>query len=312
MNPASQVVVFGSVNMDLVARVSRFVRPGETIIGEGFTTVPGGKGANQAVAAARLGAGVRMVGRVGQDAFGQALLSALRGQGVDTGGVAVVPGSSGVAVIEVEAGGENRIVVIPGANGTLGAADLARLDAALDGAGVLLLQLEVPLPAVLAAARLAHARGVRVMLDPAPARDLPAELYALTDVMTPNESETAVLVGFPVQSEEDVEKAARELLSRGVREVLIKRGSRGAFWMNGKMAQAFPAFPVEALDTVAAGDAFNGGLAAALGEGRRMAEAIRWASATGALAVTRPGAQSSLPSRAEVLALLDVDGAPFP
>jgi ribokinase len=310
VTPAPQVVVFGSVNMDLVARVPRFPDAGETLIGDAFSTLPGGKGANQAVAAARLGVQVRMVGRVGQDAFGQALLSALRGQGVNTDGVAVVPGSSGVAVIEVEAGGENRIVVIPGANGTAGTADLARLDAALDGAGVLLLQLEVPLPAVLAAARLAHARGVRVILDPAPARALPAELYALTDLLTPNESETATLVGFPVRTAKDVAHAARELLSRGVREVLIKRGASGAFWMNGEMARAFPAFPVRALDTVAAGDAFNGGLAAALGEGRPMTEAIRWASATGAISVTRPGAQSSLPSRAEVLALLD--GAPFP
>lgn len=261
------VVVFGSLNMDLVARVPRFARPGETLIGESFTTVSGGKGANQAVACARLGVPTRMVGRVGEDAFGRELLDALRAQGVDAGGVATVPGSSGVALIEVQSDGENRITVIPGANGGVGEDDLGRLDSALDGAAALLLQLEVPLPAVVEAARLARSRGVTVVLDPAPAQELPDELYALTDLITPNESEAGVLVGFPVQTGEDAVNAARDLRLRGVPTVLIKRGARGVLWAGDAPVQKLPAFEVEAVDTVAAGDAFNGGFAAALAGG---------------------------------------------
>lgn len=308
---APHVVVFGSLNMDLVARVPRFVRPGETLIGEGFTTAPGGKGANQAVACARLGVRTRMVGRVGQDAFGQALLESLRAQGVDTAGVERTPGASGVALIEVQSDGENRITVIPGANGRVDEADLERLGSALDGAAALLLQLEVPLPAVVEAAQLARSRNVTVLLDPAPARALPDELYALTDLITPNESEAALLVGFPVRTGEDAAAAARELRERGVREVLIKRGARGVLWLGSGAVREVPAFEVEAVDTVAAGDAFNGGLAAALAGGRPLAEAIRWGSATAALSVTRPGAQSSLPDRAEVELLLARDPAPL-
>ena len=304
MTVAPHVVVFGSVNMDLVARVPRFVRAGETILGDRFSTVPGGKGANQAVAVARLDVPVRMVGRVGQDAFGRALLDALAAQGVDTAEVQAVPGSSGVAVIEVEVSGENRITVIPGANGSVGVSDLERLDAALEGAAVLLLQLEVPLSVVVAAARLARARGVTVVLDPAPATELPAELYTLTDLITPNASEAAALVGFPVQSPGDAIRAAGVLRARGVPEVLIKRGAEGVLWAGSGAVQVLPAFPVEAIDTVAAGDAFNGGLAAALSEGCPLPEAISWGLATAALSVTRPGAQDSLPSRTEVEALM--------
>ena len=303
LSPA-HVVVFGSINMDLVARVPRFARAGETVLGDSFATVPGGKGANQAVAAARLGVPVRMVGRVGQDAFGPVLLDALAAHGVNIQGVAVVPGASGVAMIEVDAGGENRIIVIPGANGGLGVPDLERLDAALEGAAVLLLQLEVPLPAVVEAARLARARGVTVVLDPAPAQTLPAELYPLIDLLTPNASEAGVLVGFPVVTEKDAEKAAQELRSRGVAEVLIKRGGQGVLWAGAGPVQFMPAYHVEAVDTVAAGDAFNGGLAAALAGRLPLAEAIQWGLATAALAVTRHGAQDSLPSRSEVQVLL--------
>ena len=299
-----RVVVFGSVNMDLVARVPRFVRAGETILGDSFATVPGGKGANQAVAAARLGVPVRMVGRVGQDAFGPVLLDTLAAHGVDIQSVAVVPGASGVAMIEVDAGGENRITVIPGANGDLGAPDLERLAAALKGAAVLLLQLEIPLPAVVEAARLARARGVSVMLDPAPAQTLPAELYPLIGLLTPNASEAGALVGFPVVSEQDAQRAAQELRFRGVAEVLIKRGVQGVLWAGAASVQSMPAYRVEAVDTVAAGDAFNGGLAAALANRLPLAEAIQWGLATAALAVTRHGAQDSLPSRSEVQALL--------
>ena len=302
--PVPHVVVFGSINMDLVARTPRFARAGETLIGSGFSTVPGGKGANQAVACARLGASVRMVGRVGFGSFGDTLLEGLRSQGVNVEAVVRMPGSSGVAVIEVEDSGENHIVVIPGANAAVGAEDLERLGAALEGAAVLLLQLEVPLASVLGAARLARAHGVPVMLDPAPAQDLPPELYALCDLITPNASEAASLVGFALEDEVDIFKAGRELLSKGVREVLIKRGALGVTWMNAAGTRSLPAFKVQAVDTVAAGDAFNGGLAAALAQGFPLEQALRWGLAAGALSVTKPGAQSSLPSRTELLDLL--------
>jgi ribokinase len=299
------IVVFGSINMDLVARVPRLLLPGETLIGRTFTTVSGGKGANQAVACARLGATTRMIGRVGDDAFGEELRESLEGYGVDTAGVAVHPGTaSGVAVITVDDAGENEIVVIPGANATVGRADLERLDVALAGARVLLLQLEVPLDAVMAAAALAHTRGVIVILDPAPSQPLPVELYAATDILTPNEVEAAALVGFPLDSQEVVTRAGTELLKRGAHSVVIKLGGQGVYWSNGMDSAFHSAFRVEAVDTVGAGDAFNGALAVGLSEGLDMPEAIRWGLVAGALSATQPGAQSAMPDRAAVERLL--------
>lgn len=304
LSPTPHVVVFGSINMDLVVRTPRFVQPGETLIGSSFFAVPGGKGANQAVACARLGVSTHMVGRVGHDTFGDTLLESLRSDGVKVDAVVRALGSSGVAVIDVEDSGENRIVVVPGANAQVGAEDLKRLERVLEGAAVLLLQLEVPLEVVLQAARLARARGVTVVLDPAPAQTLPHELYALTDFLTPNASEAASLVGFALEDNKSVLKAGRELLSRGVREVILKRGGNGVTWMNAAGGRTLPTFQVTVVDTVAAGDAFNGGLAAALCEGRPLEEALRWGMATGALSVTKLGAQSSLPHRVEMLELL--------
>jgi ribokinase len=312
--PASHaVVVFGSINMDLVARAERFPKPGETITGEQFFTAPGGKGANQAVAAARLGADTRMIGRVGSDAFGATLLEGLASQGVEVSGVIRDEGSSsGVAVIEVTASGENTIIVVPGANGSLGEDDLARLEVALEGARVLLLQLEVPIWAVVEAARLARGRGVMVILDPAPAQVLPAGLLELVDVITPNESEAAALVGFAVNDPGEVVRAAKLLLERGARSVLVKRGEHGLYWTDGQTEVFRPTFTVRALDTVAAGDAFNGGLAAALAEGLEIGEAISWGLATSAISVTRVGAQPSLPNREEVLRLLEASSQTRP
>jgi len=304
------IVVLGSINMDLVVRAPRLPLAGETLTGRTFFTAPGGKGANQAVACARLGASTRMIGRVGDDVFGPALRDGLQGYGVKVTDVLVQPGApSGVALIAVGDAAENHIIVVPGANGAVGADDLARLEAALDQATsgpvcLVLLQLEVPLETVIAAARLARQRGVTVLLDPAPARPLPSELYAVTDILTPNESEAALLVGFPVDSQETVARAALVLLERGARHVIVKLGSKGAFWTDGASSEFFPAFRVEAVDTVAAGDAFNGGLATALHEGRPLREAIRWGLAVGALSVTQSGAQPSMPDRASVLRLL--------
>lgn len=302
------IVVFGSINMDLVVRTPRLPTPGETLTGHTFFTAPGGKGANQAVACARLGAPTRMVGRVGDDLFGEQLRASLRAAGVQDNGVLTTPGPSGVALIAVDDAAENTIVIVPGANGAVGSDDIPRLEQALDGARVLLLQLEVPTAMVVAAARAAHARGVTVILDPAPALPLPDELWALTDILTPNESEATTLTGIPVHDDRSAAAAARTLLARGVRTVIIKLGARGALVAAADGARMQSAFTVTPVDTVAAGDAFNGGLAVALSEGRSFEEAIQWGLAAGALSVTKPGAQPSMPERRELLALLGVRG----
>ncbi|HEU5102787.1 MAG TPA: ribokinase [Roseiflexaceae bacterium] len=299
------VVVFGSINMDLVVRAPRLPAPGETVAGHTFFTASGGKGANQAVACARLGAHARMIGRVGDDVFGATLRDNLRGYGVDVSGVGFSAGPSGVAVIAVDDAAENTIVIVAGANGTIGMDDLTLLEDALAGATVLLLQLEVPIAAVTAAAQAARRHGVTVLLDPAPARELPAELYAAADIITPNETEAAALVGFAVKDRQDAERAGQALLARGARAAVIKMGSQGAYWTDGTRSGFAPAFRVEAVDTVAAGDAFNGGLAAAQDAGLPLEQAIRWGMAAGALSVTKPGAQQSMPTREELLALIN-------
>lgn len=300
------VLVFGSINMDLVARTPRIPAVAETITGHEFFTAPGGKGANQAVAAARLGVPTKMVGRVGADAFGPELRQNLNAVGVDTAPVftdATV--SSGVAIIAVDDQAQNNIIIIPGANGRVGAEDVQRLEQNLSGAKALLLQLEVPLQAVTAAAQLARQHGVTVILDPAPARDLPAELYAVVDVLTPNEVEAAQLVGFAVKTPADADRAAVALLARGIKTAIIKMGAQGVFYAQASGEKGFvPAFKVEAIDTVAAGDAFNGGLAAALVEGQPLTTALRWGAAAGALSATKRGAQPSMPDRAEFEAFL--------
>ena len=298
------VVVFGSINMDLVVRTPRLPAPGETLTGYTFFTAPGGKGANQAVACARLGAPTRMVGRVGDDLFSEQLRASLRSFGVQDDGVLTTPGPSGVALIAVDDTAENTIVIVPGANGAVSIADIPRLERALDGARALLLQLEVPIETVVAAARAAHTRGVTVILDPAPALPLPDELYALADIITPNEHEAATLTGIAVHDDQGAIAAARALIARGARRVALKLGARGALTADAEGEQFWSPFTVTPVDTVAAGDAFNGGLAVALSEGRSFNEAIRWGLAAGALSVTRHGAQPSMPERNEVLTLL--------
>ncbi len=299
------VVVFGSINMDLVVRAPRLPAPGETLTGRAFLTSPGGKGANQAVACARLGAATRLIGRLGDDVFGRTLREGLRADGVDVTGVDTSAGiPSGVALITVDDGGENTIVVVPGANGEMGHDDVARLDGALEDARVLLVQLEVPLDAVIAAAQAARRHEVTLILDPAPARPLPRELYAVTDIITPNETEAATLTGIPTDSQDGVRRAARALVERGARGALIKMSHKGAYWDDGQDGHFWDPVPVTALDTVAAGDAFNGAFAVALADGRPIDDAIRWGLAAGACAVTKPGAQPSMPTREDMLSMV--------
>lgn len=296
------VLVFGSINLDLVAQTPRLPVPGETLTGHSFVTVPGGKGANQAVAVARLGVPTQMIGRVGGDAFGQELLASLQANGVECDRVRVDPATaSGIAVIAVDDRGENHIILIPGANGRVGMAEVDRLQNSLPGASCLLLQLEVPLNAVVAAATAAQQAGVKVILDPAPVPpDFPVELYSSIDILTPNQVEASALVGFAIEDLDTVRRAAAHLHQQGVPTVIVKLGGQGAFCSTPEASFLLPPFSVAVVDTVAAGDAFNGGLAAALAEGKSLPEAGRWASAVAALAVTRTGAQAAMPTRKEV------------
>jgi len=303
-----KIVVAGSLNMDLVAGVREFPAAGETVLGEDFRTFAGGKGANQAYAAARLGAHVAMLGQVGNDAAGEAQIRNLASVGVDTDSIGRDPDRpSGTAIIAVDAAKENRIIVIPGANGTFTPERLEKSRELLTGAALVLLQLEIPLDTVLAAARRARDGGARVMLDPAPARPLPAELVERVDYLTPNLGELATLTGTRLGADSpigDIIAAARDLCARGARKVIVKLGGRGALLVSRDEYHPWPAFQVEAVDTTAAGDCFNAAFAVALVEGRSEIEAGVFASAAAACSVTRPGAQASMPSREEVEALV--------
>lgn len=301
------VLVFGSINMDLVAQTPILPKPGETVMGRRFETVPGGKGANQAVAVAQLQVPTAMIGRVGNDAFGQVLLTGLQQSGVNCDRIQTDASThSGVAMIAVDDASENHIIVVPGANGQVDESDVAALVALLPSASVLLLQLEIPLAAVVAAAQAAQNMGVQVILDPAPARsDLPDSLYRSITIITPNQLEASQLVGFEVTNWQTAAQAAAVLQQRGVAIVLIKLGAAGVLCRTATEEFQVPAFPVTAVDTVAAGDAFNGGLAAGLATGLSLREALRQAAAVAALCVTRPGAQPSLPTKAELDCFLD-------
>lgn len=298
------VIVLGSMNMDLVSQVTRLPEEGQTIFGSHFRTVPGGKGANQAVAAARLGTPVRMIGACGVDAFGDQLLQGLAREGIDISGVARVPDRhTGVATILVDEKGGNVIVVVSGANAAVLPTSLPA--GWLDGAFALLMQLEIPMETVLEAARQARQAGVLTILDPAPAAPLPDQLMASLDIITPNESETRTITGIAPTDASSMERAALSLLERGARTVVLKLGARGAYVATQSGTRRhIPAPRVKAVDTTAAGDAFNAGLVTALREGRQLEEAVSFAHRVAALSVTRFGAQPSMPSRAEVDAFL--------
>jgi ribokinase len=299
MSAQPAVVVVGSLNLDLVVRVDRLPGPGETVSGGDVFRNPGGKGANQAVAAARLGRRVAMVGRVGDDEAGRELLASLEADGVDTAHVRAVDGvPSGAAFIAVSDDGENQIVVSPGANARLGPGDVAAAGAALRAAAVTLVQLEVPLEAVAAAVR---AAGGRVVLNPAPVRALPAALLGEVDVLVPNRVELARLADAPVPA--TVEEAAALAGRLPARAVVVTLGADGALVVEDGDAGHVPAVPVRPVDTTAAGDAFCGGLADALAGGAALQDAARWAVRVAAAACTRPGAQASLPTPDEARAL---------
>lgn len=297
----SNIVVVGSSNTDLIVRAERLPRPGETVLGGEFFTAAGGKGANQAVAAARLGVATTLVARLGADAYGQAALTNFQQDGVNVRYIKLDEGApSGVALIVVDAAGHNLITVAPGANARLTPEDVEAARLAFSEAHVLLLQLETPLETVLAAARLGRALGLTVILNPAPAQALPPEIYTLVDILTPNETEAQVLTG-----ENEPEKAAQRLLAWGVKTVIITLGSAGALYAIPNQIERVPSFSVPVVDTTAAGDAFNGGLAVALALGEALPAALRFANAVAALAVTKAGAQPSLPSAASVAEFLE-------
>ena len=299
------IVVVGSINMDLVTRTPRIPLAGQTLIGSAFTTTPGGKGANQAVAIARLGYPVHMIGAVGEDVFGQALLDNLASAGVNILSIAQVDGPSGVAPILVADSGENSIVVVQGANGKVDPASIDRHAELIRSAGMVLCQLELPMDTINHTLALCAKAGVPVMLDPAPAAPLADSIWNQTAWFTPNETEAAFYLGTDLKPE----AAAQKLLSRGLHGVVLKRGAEGAYVAteDGGTTQV-PAFPVESMDTVAAGDCFNGAFAVALLEGKDPPTAARFASAAAAISVTRRGAQASMPTRAEVDAFLAKHG----
>ncbi|WP_095148303.1 ribokinase [Pseudomonas sp. Irchel s3a18] len=300
--PAS-VVVVGSLNMDLVTRAPRLPRGGETLIGESFATVSGGKGANQAVASARLGAQVSMIGCVGEDAYAGQLRAALQAEQIDCRALSSVEGSSGVALIVVDDSGQNAIVIVAGANGLLTPDVIAGYDSVLAAADVIVCQLEIPMHTVGYVLKRGRELGKTVILNPAPASGpLPADWFSCIDYLIPNESEASALSGLPVDSLESAERAAGQLIAAGAGKVIITLGAQGSLFASGQGFEHFAAPRVKAIDTTAAGDTFVGGFAAALACGKSEADAIRFGQTAAALSVTRAGAQPSIPALSDVQA----------
>jgi len=297
----NKIVVVGSSNTDMIAKLPRIPKPGETIGGGAFSTADGGKGANQAVAAARAGAEVGFVARVGDDSFGEQAIAGFVGDGIDVQHVTRDPSApSGVALIFVDDKGENSIAVAPGANAGLTPEDVEAAEELISEADVVVMQLETPLDTVERAAVLACKHGASVILNPAPAQPLSDVILGNVSILTPNESEAELLTGIPVEDDAGAEQAARALVERGVETVILTLGSRGAFVFESGSGQMVPGFKVDAVDTTAAGDVFNGTLAVGLAEGVSLFEAVRFANAAAALSVTRLGAQPSAPTRSEI------------
>ncbi len=302
---ARRIVVVGSSNTDMILKLDRIPKPGETILGGEFISAAGGKGANQALAAAKAGGSVTFVARVGDDMFGQQAIAGFVEHGINVDHVQCDKSPSGVALIFVAKDGENSIGVGSGANAKLSPADVRKAKTAIAAAAAVVLQLETPLETAQAAADLADSSGAIVILNPAPARPLPDKLLKKVSFLTPNETEAELLTGIQVFDNASCGRAAEILLRKGVKTVIITLGARGAFVATSSSRQLVPGFKAKPVDTTAAGDTFNGALAVALAEGQSLIDAVRFANAAGAISVTRLGAQPSAPKRTEINKLLN-------
>ncbi|PZE22810.1 ribokinase [Paenibacillus xerothermodurans] len=301
MKMKANIVVVGSINQDIVVRSPKLPVKGETVLGEDYFMVPGGKGANQAVAASRLGTNVAMIGCLGKDVFGEQMLQHLKAEGIDTSHITMLADhATGIALIPVTSSGDNFIVVSPGANMQLKASHIEQGEDVIKNAHAMLVQLEIPLDAVRAALAIAKKHDVLTILNPAPAVQLSDDIYALTDIITPNETEGNQLVAGDAEKGLDADEIITKLIAMGVGNVLLTRGGDGTAFREPQGIREFPAYKVDVVDTTAAGDACNAALAVALAEERSFGEAVAFATKAAALTVTKRGAQSSLPSRDEV------------
>jgi ribokinase len=295
------ITVVGSLNMDLVINAKKIPRPGETVMGRSFKQIPGGKGGNQADAAAKLGSEVCMIGCVGDDAMGKLLISSLKADGVNVDSVLVkAEAATGVAAIVVEDSGDNAITVAPGANYALTAQDIEGISAVIEKSAILLLQLEITMETVRASLRIAKSAGTITILNPAPAAELDAEMLGYIDILTPNETELEFLTGQKTETLAHIEIAGKFLLDQGVQEIVVTLGHNGCMHITKEGAKHYKAYKVKAVDTTAAGDSFTAALAVSLSTGKTMADAIGFASKVGAMTVTKEGAQTSLPLEKEV------------
>lgn len=301
-----RILVIGSSNTDMTVRSATLPKPGETVLGGDFRMGPGGKGANQAVAARLLGGDVTFVCKLGRDMFGEGASKHYESCGLDTSKILWSDKPSGVALITVDSKAENSIVVASGANADVSVSDIDSVADSIKSSGILLLQLEIPMDAVVRAAEIAFEAGVQVVLNPAPATSLPAELLKCVSILIPNETEASAISGIDINNLETASAAAERLKGMGVREVIITMGSRGSMVCDGECTFV-PAVKVNAVDTTAAGDTFCGGVCVALSEGKALSEAVKFATAASSIAVQRPGAQDSVPSRCEVDKLLNIN-----
>ena len=294
------ICVIGSLNMDLVVNVDTMPKPGQTIIGSNFKEVPGGKGANQAVAMTRLNGNVSMIGKVGEDGFGQTLINSLKNDKVDTTYIQTSKGATGVALITVDKNAQNSIVVSPGANFEVKEDDIDNNIEAIKNSDIVVLQLETPLNTIKYALNKAKELNKYTILNPAPAVKLDDEIIKNVDLLTPNETELEIISGVSIETEEDIQKAAQIMIEKGVKELIVTLGSKGSLYINKEKSMFKKAYKVEAVDTTAAGDSYTGALAVALSQDKNIEDAMDFASKVGALSVLKEGAQSSLPTIEDV------------